>query len=306
MWLPWDEVLKVAGTSDLPTVPVAFRGQVSSPAALRGILEEASRRPSALCVTGPPEGFVVRPSGGFRNQDFADCVSKYVLEDFVQVQNFSSKTWRKANVLTGSRVDPCHQAAYRQPCSPSEDTRRPRNDDDDDDDDGDDEGDGDGDGDDDDDDGASQYTGMATAAPVNDEAEMMDSDVPNHRSVQAPVADAMSPRKLLPVLPETGTPLSHLVRQMRGPTCNSNWVIPGMVMAGNRSSVDKNLKELIAEGITTFVSLQQKGDTPGGSYRKRVLQAFPEARFRTFPILDQNITEDSRVNALVQVKSLQQ
>jgi len=279
MWLPWDDVLKLAGMCNLPTVPVLFRGQVSSPAALRGILEEASRRPSALCVTCPPEGFVVRLAGSFRNRDFANCVSKYVLKDFQQVQNFSSKTWKKANVTGSSRVlDLCHQAACRQgPCSPLSNDIHPINKNDDDE--------------------TLRCSGTVTATLASDEGEV-GSEVLDHGSLQA--RPDTSPCRLLPMLPEPGMPLSNLVRQMRGPTCNSNWVIPGMVMAGNRSSVDKHPHELIAEGITTFVSLQQKQDTPGRSYQKRVLQAFPEARFRSFPIPDQNIAQDSHVNAFVQ------
>ena len=63
---------------------------------------------------------------------------------------------------------------------------------------------------------------------------------------------------MLPALPPALTPREELKAVYRGPTKRSNWVVPGRVLAGDRSSVDKpaSLEELIRLGVDTFVCLQ--------------------------------------------------
>ena len=77
------------------------------------------------------------------------------------------------------------------------------------------------------------------------------------------VSAAHGPADLrLPALPPALTAADELQRLYRGPTKRSNWVIPGRVLAGDRSSVDgaTALDELVAAGVDTFVCLQTKGE----------------------------------------------
>jgi len=76
----------------------------------------------------------------------------------------------------------------------------------------------------------------------------------------------------LPPLPTLNDKL-HMV--MQGPTPSSNWVIPGVMLAGAYPGAlddrqnDRNLRSIISRGVDTFVCLQAEldTDTPEGEWR---------------------------------------
>ena len=137
----------------------------------------------------------------------------------------------------------------------------------------------------------------------------------------------------LPALPPALTAADELQRLYRGPTKRSNWVIPGRVLAGDRSAVDgaTTLDELVATGVDTFVCLQTKGELanlPPYAHRARAARARragiaatdtdgaeggaeggregggegggkATAWFRSLPIVDQQVTADDLVSELV-------
>jgi len=118
----------------------------------------------------------------------------------------------------------------------------------------------------------------------------------------------------LPPLPPLNDKL-HL--SMRGPTMASNWVIPGMVMAGAYPGAledkdnDRQLKCILNKGIDTFVCLQAEVDDqiPEEAWRvgNGLRPYFIDARrlskipliWRHLPIIDGDASPDDVMEALV-------
>lgn len=118
----------------------------------------------------------------------------------------------------------------------------------------------------------------------------------------------------LPPLPPLNDKL-HMT--MRGPTIASNWVIPGMVMAGaypgsfDDRENDKNLKTILNKKVDTFVCMQLELDDeiPEEAWRAGdgLRPYFIDARrlskkpliWRHLPILDGDCAEDDAMEALV-------
>jgi RNA ligase len=71
----------VFGVRD-PTVPLLFRGVVSTEDELRSLTASLAREPSAL--GGPREGVVVRRAGQFSDSEFSRSLGKWVRKDHVQ------------------------------------------------------------------------------------------------------------------------------------------------------------------------------------------------------------------------------
>jgi len=78
----WDMVAAQAADLGLPTVPVLFRGTVSSAEELRALTERLSREPSTY--GGPREGIVARAVTSFPESEFGKRVAKWVRKDHVQ------------------------------------------------------------------------------------------------------------------------------------------------------------------------------------------------------------------------------
>ena len=77
----WDMVSAQANDLGLPTVPVLFRGSVSTEAELKALTEALSAEPSAL--GGPREGVVVRLAGEFPDTAFSVSLGKWVRKGHV-------------------------------------------------------------------------------------------------------------------------------------------------------------------------------------------------------------------------------
>lgn len=82
VWWSWVMVELQAQLLGLPTVPVLFRGQVSSERALRTLTDDLAREPSLL--GGPREGVVVRVAGEFPEERFPASLAKWVRAGHVQ------------------------------------------------------------------------------------------------------------------------------------------------------------------------------------------------------------------------------
>jgi hypothetical protein len=91
-WLDWAEVERIADSLDLPTVPVLFKGRLSSSRGLQALVEESITKPSK-CGNHNPEGFVVRISCAFSAEDFSHCIAKYVREGHIQTGNDFTRIW---------------------------------------------------------------------------------------------------------------------------------------------------------------------------------------------------------------------
>ncbi len=82
VWWDWDMVAAQAGDLGLPTVPVLFRGSVSSVEELQALTERLTAEPSAF--GGAREGVVVRAASQFPDAAFSKSVAKWVRKDHVQ------------------------------------------------------------------------------------------------------------------------------------------------------------------------------------------------------------------------------
>lgn len=82
IWWDWDMTVAQAAELGLPTVPLLFRGTVSSEEELRALTEKLAREPSAL--GGAREGVVVRRAGQFPDAEFGKSLGKWVRKDHVQ------------------------------------------------------------------------------------------------------------------------------------------------------------------------------------------------------------------------------
>jgi len=106
----------------------------------------------------------------------------------------------------------------------------------------------------------------------------------------------------LPPLPPRSRSLAETKATHRGPTKRSNWVIPGHLMAGDRSGLDEEagMKGFVAAGITTIVCLQTRQETRVAvDYRKRASQFRPDMLFLEMPIPDQKVIEDEMIQILI-------
>ena len=81
IWESWDMVEQWAEEINVPTVPILFKGSVSSIDELKNITEQLSSEPSAC--GGLREGVVVRIADSFKDDDFSKYVSKWVREGHV-------------------------------------------------------------------------------------------------------------------------------------------------------------------------------------------------------------------------------
>jgi hypothetical protein len=95
-WLSWHDVEVNAFLLDIPTVPLLFKGTVTSEKELKDLTETLANKPSAL--GGKREGVVVRKSNSFSDKDFPNSVMKWVRDGHVQSDEHWTKKWRKAKL----------------------------------------------------------------------------------------------------------------------------------------------------------------------------------------------------------------
>lgn len=95
-WASWKEVEETAYLLDLPTVPVLFRGTISSEAELKEIVEGLVSGESVL--GGKIEGIVARTAESFQDEEFSECVLKWVRKGHVQTGEHWTRNWKKASL----------------------------------------------------------------------------------------------------------------------------------------------------------------------------------------------------------------
>jgi hypothetical protein len=81
-WYDWQTVEDMATILGVHTVPVLFKGQVSSEKELQELVERLMKQPS-VCG-GVREGVVARVNGTFKEPEFSSCVMKCVRANHVQ------------------------------------------------------------------------------------------------------------------------------------------------------------------------------------------------------------------------------
>jgi uncharacterized protein (DUF1810 family) len=93
---------------------------------------------------------------------------------------------------------------------------------------------------------------------------------------------------------------SELQRRWRGPSARSNWLVPGRVLCGDQPyTLDKpeGRAGLAACDVTTIVCLRTKAEMAGGknSYTSSMAKLIGNAKFVSFPIVDQSVADDALV-----------
>ena len=98
IWISWDQVEEYSYLLDIPTVPVLFRGTVSTEKELKDLTLKLTSQPSEL--GGSREGIVVRTSDWFHNDDFSQNVMKWVRKGHVQTDSHWTRNWKKATLIS--------------------------------------------------------------------------------------------------------------------------------------------------------------------------------------------------------------
>lgn len=95
-WASWEDVEIFANALGVPTVPVLFKGSVSS----LGELEELTLSlVSSGSMLGPSiEGVVVRVASAFHDEDFHLSVLKWVRKNHVATDEHWTRNWRQAQI----------------------------------------------------------------------------------------------------------------------------------------------------------------------------------------------------------------
>jgi hypothetical protein len=95
-WYSWNDVEMLALLLDIPTVPVLYRGTITSERELRTHVEYFTSQPSAYGDTR--EGVVIRIADEFPVDEFSHYVCKWVRPNHVTTDEHWTKNWRKAEL----------------------------------------------------------------------------------------------------------------------------------------------------------------------------------------------------------------
>ena len=93
-WYSWQETEDYAFLMNLPTVPVLFKGILSSASELEEKVLDLVAQPSAL--GGKREGIVIRLARSFTVEEFPQSLMKWVRKGHVQSDAHWTRTWKKA------------------------------------------------------------------------------------------------------------------------------------------------------------------------------------------------------------------
>lgn len=99
-WSSWEDIESFSYVTDVPTVPVLFKGQVKSYEELKTLVENLVSQPSAL--GGNREGVVVRLARSFSDDEFSTSLMKWVRKGHVTTNQHWTKTWRRAKIKNWS------------------------------------------------------------------------------------------------------------------------------------------------------------------------------------------------------------
>jgi hypothetical protein len=107
VWSSWDEVVNIADSLGLPTVPLRYRGHVASIKDLNQIIEgHLMNTHSNVGEEVGPEGFVVRKTSEFHDDEFDRCIAKYVRPNHVQTGDDFTRVWPRNKARLGTPLPP--------------------------------------------------------------------------------------------------------------------------------------------------------------------------------------------------------
>jgi len=95
-WYSWSDVEDMANILNIPTVPVLWRGSISSENELKSMIDDIMRQPSTFGKE--KEGIVMRIADEFAYDDFSKYVCKYVRANHVQTDCHWTKNWKKVEL----------------------------------------------------------------------------------------------------------------------------------------------------------------------------------------------------------------
>lgn len=96
IWISWDGVEEYSYLLEIPTVPVLWKGNVSSEKELSQLVNGLISKKSKL--GGDLEGIVIRNADHFHNDDFEFNVVKWVRPNHVTTSTHWTRNWRKAKI----------------------------------------------------------------------------------------------------------------------------------------------------------------------------------------------------------------
>jgi len=99
-WLSWKEVEEFSFLTEVPTVPVLFKGIFATERELTDKVMQLVAQESAL--GGKREGIVIRLAESFDDADFSTSLMKWVRKGHVTTSEHWTKTWRKARIKNWS------------------------------------------------------------------------------------------------------------------------------------------------------------------------------------------------------------
>ena len=99
-FLPWDSLVSLAESLDVPTVPRRYRGTLGTPKQLENWIKTEMKQKSSCGLSTCPEGFVVRLAKEFDLKQFETSVAKYVREGHVQTDATWKRTWKAAKLTS--------------------------------------------------------------------------------------------------------------------------------------------------------------------------------------------------------------
>jgi hypothetical protein len=90
--LSWNDTIKWCDKLNLTHVPVIYRGMYDKKLILKLFESYCKYQPNEV------EGFVVRNSNSFLEEDFHNNVAKYVRKNHIQTDEHWTKNWREADI----------------------------------------------------------------------------------------------------------------------------------------------------------------------------------------------------------------
>ncbi len=112
IWLSWEEIILYANIINVPLAPVLYRGKlkdwtgynqkISAEKNMENLVNSFVIQDSKLSDEkigkSPTEGVVVRVVRAFEEDDFANCVFKWVRKNHVQTDAHWTRNWKKATL----------------------------------------------------------------------------------------------------------------------------------------------------------------------------------------------------------------
>ncbi len=101
-WFSWEEVNQYAKLLDFPVVPVIEREILPEEMGQKKFEDYIIKYATGKSMLGgKKEGLVLRVKREFRNEEFSDCMLKWVRSDHITTDEHWTKNWRRAKLKYG-------------------------------------------------------------------------------------------------------------------------------------------------------------------------------------------------------------